>query len=239
MGGSSQYWTAVALGVACCVAACLVARRFPGRPARIVGRVICVVLVVDAVTYALSPAFEGTWSVRESLPLSLCDVALVIAAVTCAYPEWQLGVELTYFWGLAGTLQGVLTPDLSVSFPHLAFFEFVIGHLGIVIAALYLVVGLGRKPRPGSVPRIFGITVAYAVFVGVFDWLTGANYMYLARIPRKASLLSVLGPWPWYIASAAGVAVVLFALLNALSRLLPSPPADIRDRAPTGPRTRV
>ena len=56
--------------------------------------------------------------------------------VACWPPRWQLGVELSYFWGLTGTLQAVLTPDLSVSFPHLEFFEFVVGHVGIVIAAI-------------------------------------------------------------------------------------------------------
>lgn len=238
MSAGGQYWTAVALGAACCIAVCLIARRHPGRPARTVGRVIFGVLLVDAVTYAASPAFEGTWSVQASLPLSLCDVALVIAAVTCAYPEWQLGVELTYFWGLAGTLQAVITPDLSVWFPHLAFFEYVVGHLGIVIAALYLVVGLGRRPRRGSVPRIFAITLAYTAFVGVFDWLTGSNYMFLAHVPRQGSLLSVLGPWPWYIASAAGVAIVFLVVLDAISRtVLPTPRAARPARVPAGSRT--
>lgn len=215
VGAGSQYWTAVAIGAALCVAACVIARRFPGRPARIVGRVIAGVLVVDAVVFVLRPAFVGTWSARASLPLNLCDIALVVAAIACWNPEWQDGVELTYFWGLAGTLQGVLTPDLTVRFPRVEFFEFVVGHLGILIAALYLVVGLGRAPRRTAVPRVFAITAAYTALVGVIDWRTGGNYMYLAHIPGKASLLSVLGPWPWYIVSAAGVAIVLFAVLDA------------------------
>jgi hypothetical protein len=109
--------------------------------------------VADAVTFVLRPAIVGGWRVQTALPLNLCDVALVIAAITCTSPRWQLGVELTYFWGMAGTLQGVITPDLAVPFPQVEFFEFVVGHVGIVIAALYLVVGLGRQPRRGSVAR--------------------------------------------------------------------------------------
>ncbi len=215
MSAGSQYWIAVALGAGVCLAACLVARRYPGRPARDVGRVISVVLVADAVTFVLRPVVEGDWTARGSLPLDLCDVALVIAAIVCWWPRWQFGVELTYFWGLAGTLQGVVTPDLTASFPDLEFFEFVAGHLGIVIAALYLVVGLRLEPRSGSVVKVFAGTVAYTALVGLFDWLADANYMYLARVPARTSLLSVLGPWPWYIASAAGVAVVLFLILDA------------------------
>jgi hypothetical integral membrane protein (TIGR02206 family) len=142
-------------------------------------------------------------------------VVLLVAAIACWHPNWRLGVELTYFWGLAGTLQAVVTPDLSARFPQLAFFEFVFGHVGILVAAGYLVLGLRRGPRPGAVLRIFGVTVAYTAAVAVIDVLTGGNYMYLARLPRHASLLSALGPWPWYIMGAAGIALALFALLDA------------------------
>ena len=137
------------------------------------------------------------------------------AAVACWFPSWCLGVELTYFWGLAGTLQAVLTPDLHVGFPSLEFVQFVVGHLGIVLAALYLVVGLRIVPRPGAAVRVFTITVAYAALIGAFNWLTGSNYMYLAAPPENPSLLSLLGPWPWYLLSATGVAIVLFAVLDA------------------------
>lgn len=56
-----------------------------------------------------------------------------------------------------GTLQAVITPDLVVAFPHLVFFQYVVGHLGIVLAALYLVIGLGLAPRAGAALRVFGI----------------------------------------------------------------------------------
>ena len=61
----------------------------------------------------------------------------------------DLLVELTYFWGIAGTLQAVAFPDLSSTFPHLVWFQYTAGHLGIVFAALFLVVGMGLKPRKG------------------------------------------------------------------------------------------
>jgi hypothetical integral membrane protein (TIGR02206 family) len=179
------------------------------------GRAIAVVLALDAVVFVAMPVVNGQWTVRTSLPLALCDVALVVAAVACWWPGWMLGVELTYFWGLAGTLQAVITPDLSAGFPQLEFFEFVVGHIGIVVAALYLVVGLGLVPRAGSVTRVFAITVGYAVAVGAFDWATGSNYMFLAAPTGNVSLLSVLGPWPWYLLSATGVALGLLLLLDA------------------------
>jgi hypothetical integral membrane protein (TIGR02206 family) len=209
------YWIAVAIGAVICVSLSLACRRRPGPWVGYAGRAISVVLVADAVSFVSVPLVSGRWSVQTSLPLALCHVALIVAAIACWWPQLSLPVELTYFWGLAGTLQAVAMPDLSAGFPQLEFFQFVVGHLGIVIAALFLVVGLRQWPRPGSVPRVLAITVAYTAFVGLFDWLTGSNYMYLAAIPTQWSLLSVLGPWPWYIVSAAVVGLVLFLILDA------------------------
>jgi len=111
-------------------------------------------------------------------------------------------------------LQAVVTPDLNAGFPHLVFFQYLAGHLGIVLAAFFLVVGLRIVPRPGSVVTVFAITLAYTAFVGLVDALSGANYMFLRRRPGNWTLLRLLGPWPWYIASAAGVALVLLAVLD-------------------------
>jgi hypothetical integral membrane protein (TIGR02206 family) len=210
----AAYWIAIAIGGVICVSLCTACRRRPGRWVVYAGRAISVVLAADAVAFVSVPLADGRWSVQASLPLALCDVALLVAAIACWSPRWYLPVELTYFWGLAGTLQAVVTPDLSSGFPQLEFFEFVVGHLGIVIAALFLVVGLRLRPRRGSVRRVFTITAAYTAFVGWFDWLTGSNYMFLASVPRHGSLLSVLGPWPWYILSATGVALVLLLVLD-------------------------
>lgn len=220
MGADAVYWLAVLTGAAITALCCVAARRRPARTATLIGRGLAVVLAADAVTFLVHPLFAGDWTARSSLPLNLCDVAALVAAVACWLPRWRLGAELTYFWGLAGTLQAVFTPDLSARFPQLLFFEFVVAHLGIVMAALYLVVGRRSFPRRDAAVRVFAITVAFSAAVGIVDWLTGADYMYLVRIPVHASLLSLLGPWPVYILSAAGTAIVLFAILDAPFRYL-------------------
>jgi hypothetical integral membrane protein (TIGR02206 family) len=141
-------------------------------------------------------------------------MAVLVAIAACWWQIPQL-VELTWFWGLAGTLQAVVTPDLDVGFPHLVFFQYVVGHLGIVVAAVFLVVGLRLTPRVGAVRRTFTVTAAYTAGVGLVDAATGANYMFLRQPPPNWTVLRLLGPWPWYIPGAAGVALVLLVVLDA------------------------
>ena len=208
------YGLCVLVGLVACAAACLGARRRPGTWTLTVARLVGLALALDACSYTVGLLVAGTWSARTSLPLPLCDVAVLVAAAACFW-RTPLLVELTYFWGLAGTLQGVLTPDLSTGFPHLVFWQYVIGHLGIVFAALFLVVGLGLAPRRHAILRVFAITLAYSALVGLVDALTGANYMFLRRPPGEWTLLRLLGPWPWYLLSVTGVALVLLTALDA------------------------
>lgn len=210
----AAYWSAAAVAAAGCAALCVAARRRPGPWRLVAARGIGLLLAADMIAYTIDLGTRDAWTAGHSLPLDLCDLGVVVAAAACWW-RVPLLVELTYFWGLAGTLQAVLTPDLDVGFPHLAFFEFVVAHLGIVVAALFLVVGLRLAPRPRAVPRVFAITLAYTSFVGVVDAVTGGDYMFLRRPPQEWTLLRVLGPWPWYVLSAAGVALVLLVALDA------------------------
>jgi hypothetical integral membrane protein (TIGR02206 family) len=207
------YLAAVLIALATGIALCVGARRKPGRWTVVAARLIALALVSDAISFVVSELVAGTWSPKTDLPFALCDAAVLVAAAACWWRKPRL-VELTYFWGLAGTLQAVITPDLNAGFPHLVFFQYLGGHLGIVLAALYLVIGLRIAPRPGSVATTFVITLAYTALVGLVDALSGANYMFLRRPPGNWTLLKLLGPWPWYIVSAAGVALALLAVLD-------------------------
>ncbi|MGH2919846.1 MAG: TIGR02206 family membrane protein, partial [Solirubrobacteraceae bacterium] len=60
----------------------------------------------------------------------------------------------------------------------------------------------------------FAATVAVAVAAAAGCVLTGGNYMFLRRKPDD-SLLDVMGPWPWYIATTGLLALAMFAALDA------------------------
>jgi len=187
-------------------------------------RLFAAVLVVDEVSwwlYLLGGGQPGS-TLAYSLPLQLCDVAIFIAA-SALWTRNRLLVEVTYFWGLAGTIQALLTPDLPQHFPSYPYFQYYIAHGGVIAAALILVIGLRLQPRRLAMVQVAFITVAYAAVVGAVDAIAGANYMYLRAKPPSPTLLDVLGPWPWYILVAGLIGFALFAILDAPFRLAREP----------------
>jgi hypothetical integral membrane protein (TIGR02206 family) len=153
----------------------------------------------------------GDWA--ASLPMHLCDWA-VAAVVLALLTRRQLAFELAYFWGLAGTIQGILTPDLVFGFPHPRCVLFFAAHCGIVVGVLFLVLGGGMRPRPGSVWRTLLWTNLYGGSAFAVNLALGTNYGYTLRKPLQPSLLDHLGPWPWYLVSLQALALALFFLLD-------------------------
>jgi hypothetical integral membrane protein (TIGR02206 family) len=191
--------------------------------------------VLIGATYLVEHAWflaRGTWSADFNLPLHLTDVVTIVS-VLALWTARPLLVELTWFWGLTASLQAVITPDLgSADFPELLWWTFFITHSGAVVAALVLVVGRRILPRPGAVWRVLGASVVVAVAAGAANLLTGGNYMWLREKPDEGSLLDVMGPWPWYIVSAAAFGLLLFSVLAAVAARVPPGPRTGADRHP-------
>jgi len=148
----------------------------------------------------------------EGLPLQLCDVTLWLTVIAL-FTLQPLAFETAYFAGLSGSGMALLTPDLWAplrSYPTVYFF---VAHGLVVASILMLVLSRQANPRPGSVWRIFGVLNAYAALVGAFNTIFKTNYMYLCRKPASASLLDVLGAWPFYLMACEGLALFLFWLL--------------------------
>ncbi|MGI8603803.1 MAG: TIGR02206 family membrane protein [Verrucomicrobiales bacterium] len=194
--------------------------------------VVLSVLLFSRFPVGLLVAWRWGWLDHESfLPMHLCDIAAWTGGFALLKHDLRCA-ELTYFWGIAGTFNGLITPTLTVDFPHPAFLLFFWLHGGIVLTAAYLVAGAGLWPRPGAVRRVFIWTVGYAALAGMVNWLLGTNYGFLAAPPPTPSLIDVLGPWPWYVLSLVGLALCLFSLLYLPFHLLKKPRAERLDAAP-------
>ena len=201
---------AIAGSIAALVAA---ARLRPGAWTVPAARILAGVILVNEVGWWVWLAVHHTLSASYALPFQLCDVAAFVS-VAALWTRRPLLVELTYFWGLAGTANGLVSPDITDHFPAYVFLQYFIQHGAIVAAALFLVVGLGIAPRPWASVRVFALTVGLLVLDAFINLLTDGNYLYLRHTPGVRSILDLMGPWPWYIVGAAVLAVVFFAALD-------------------------
>ncbi len=194
-------------------------KRMTPRHSRWIGYSLAVALLsyVAVVYIQKGLAHELSWD--YALPLELCHCVMLACAIALFRPV-PLAFEITYFIGLAGTLQAALTPDIGQGFPSWEFILFFWSHGAVLLAVVYLIACSRLKPRPGSVLRMLVLVNLYALAVGGIDALFGWNYGYLCRKPAVPSLLDYLGPWPWYLLSLELVALANFFLLALPWRLL-------------------
>ena len=151
-------------------------------------------------------------AIERFIPFHLCDIAAVTAgfAILTRNP---LLCELTYCWGLAGTMQALITPNLTLDFPHPFFWSFFIQHGAVVIVALYLPLAMKWKPRDGVILRMFFWNQIYFFAALTMNWVLGTNFGFLARKPKTTTLLDHLGDWPTYLFWLQLLAILLMFLL--------------------------
>ncbi|ASS77119.1 TIGR02206 family membrane protein [Tumebacillus algifaecis] len=158
---------------------------------------------------------EGSWTLDYNLPLQLCTISLYLSAFMLITRSLAL-FEFAFLIGIGGALQALLTPDLGhFSYPHFRTYQFFIAHGAILVAGFYMVFVEGFRPTLHSIWRSILMLNIIALLVGLANWLTGGNYMFLAHKPGAASLLDLLGPWPYYIIwleAVVLVSVLLFYL---------------------------
>src|SRR5213078_3706826 len=164
--------------------------RWP-RSERLIAKLLAGLLLFNYIGYEIYLASTVGLAWQKALPFQLCDWAMVaiLVALLTGREAW---LEVAYFWGIGGTLQAILTPDLKYAFPDVHFFTFFIAHSGIVVAIAFMMIVKKFRPHWMSIVRVFAWSELYFVVTIVVDLLTGENYGYLLHQPAAASLLDLL-----------------------------------------------
>jgi hypothetical integral membrane protein (TIGR02206 family) len=183
---------------------------------------LAAVLLIDEFFWHLWNYTAGKWSVQDTLPLHLCSLFVFLSAYMLITGSYRV-YEFAYFLGIAGASQALLTPDAGIyGFPHFRFFQVILSHGSIVTAAIFMTFAEGYRPYPRSLTRVLVGANLYMGGVFILNMLLGSNYLFIARKPDTASLMDLLGPWPWYILSLEVLGVAMCLLLYL--------PFAIRDR---------
>jgi hypothetical integral membrane protein (TIGR02206 family) len=177
--------------------------------------VLSAVLVLNYVAYLIFIRSHGVVDWRQMLPMQMCDwgMVVVIVAMWTASQRW---FEVAYFWGIGGTLQAVLTPNLRFGFPDWRFISFFTSHSGIIIGVVFLMLTRRYRPYPVSIVRVWLWSEFYFVVTFIADELTGFNYGFLLHKPEAFSILGFLSDSrPLYLLQMHGVALLFFLGLYA------------------------
>src|SRR5947199_10634705 len=123
------------------VLAAIVWRTKSLRAEKVLGGVLSAVVVLNYVVYLLFMRSRGITTWQQMLPMQLCDwgMVVVIVAMCAGNQRW---CEVAHFWGMGGTLQAVLTPNLRFGFPDSRVISFFTWHCVIMLGVDLLMLTL-------------------------------------------------------------------------------------------------
>jgi hypothetical integral membrane protein (TIGR02206 family) len=195
--------------------AAIVRRTKSHRLEKIIIGVLSAVLILNYVIYLIFIRSRGVVDWRQILPMQMCDWGMVVVIVAM-WTGSQRWFEVAYFWGIGGTLQAVLTPNLRFGFPDWRFISFFTSHCGIIVGVVFLMLTRRYRPYPMSIVRVWLWSEFYFVVTLIVDELTRVNYGFLLHKPEAFSILSFLSNLrPLYLLQLHGVALLFFLVLYA------------------------
>ena len=139
----------------------------------------------------------GIWDVAEDLPLHMCGISF-FTSTYALYSKNQTAFELSYFWGLAGAFQAIITPDPTRFVMDVSLFWNFLSHGLIILNVLWMIVIDNMRCRVGSYLNAIIITNGILFIISIVNSILGGNYWFICEKPGGESPF-IMGEWPLYI----------------------------------------
>ncbi len=179
-----------------------------------VGIILGYIVMSNYLAWVVLEIAAGTFSLKLHLPFHLCRAANILLPIVMITRN-QMIYDIVYFWGLSGMLQGMFTPDITNAFPHFHFFRFWVGHNGLILAILYATIVYKMRPSKKGIKRAFYALNLFLFITTAINLILDSNYFWICGKPETASLLDIMGPWPWYILTGELVVLLHFFIAYA------------------------
>lgn len=158
------------------------------------------------------PIYEGTFSIKEHLPIHICRFISIACPFIILYKN-RFWLGIFYFWILAGTINANITPDVQYGFPHWSYFNYWMVHSVLIIVPIYYLIVFRLKIEFKDLKNAFWVANGFLVITFFLNIILDSNYMYSKAKPESASILDYMGPWPIYLVSTQLLALFLFSIL--------------------------
>jgi hypothetical integral membrane protein (TIGR02206 family) len=177
-------------------------------------------LVIPEICLYIWNTSMGLWDVQTSLPLELCSFTQLFSIIML-FKRNRILYPFVFFAGIGGAMQAMITPNLQYPFPHFIFFYFFFVHIAIILAPLYLTWIENYRPTWRSIGITMVLLNICVLFVGIINIFLKSNYMFLMHKPETASILDVLGVYPYYLVSEEFFALFIFVLMYSFFLIKP------------------
>ena len=155
----------------------------------------------------------NTFDIAQDLSLHMCGISVFISCYAL-YTKNQAAFELSFFWGLAGALQAVLTPvHTRFHFGYISTFWSFLSHGIIIMNVFWLIFVDNMRCRKNSLLNTILVTNGAIFIIGIINSTigNGANYWFICEKPSGDSPF-LIGEWPYYLFTFQ-LAGILFMLL--------------------------
>lgn len=158
----------------------------------------------------------ATCVTQQMLPLHFCAFMTLVSIIALWFKSpWACA--LVYFGVLSASIQAIITPVLKEDFPQIAFFNFFISHSLLLMAAVVQIGVLGWRARLRDPLLCVLLMDAYVLAIHPINLWLGSNYGFTTHGPA-GTILSQLGPGPWYYLKLQLPALALFYFMYLFVR---------------------
>lgn len=138
-------------------------------------------------------ANEGLWNIMDNLELHLCGFSRFLSIFLLLF-GWRWAYYPLFFWGIVGGVHSLLTPELTSGDTTYMFIEYYVVHGGIIIIPLYYHFVRGMRIGRWTWAKVLGVNLALMIPVGLANYVTGGNYMFLCSPPQVKNPF-IIGEW--------------------------------------------
>lgn len=167
-------------------------------------------LIIKTIIFTLLGVIISNISIRENLPLHMCDISAILCAIYLIKPK-QFLIEYNFYYGWFGAFNAIATP-MFIHGNHTVFIvDYIIQHSFIFSVVSYAVFIKKVRLSNQSYVRASLITLFFIIMPShIINILLGTNYIY-TRFPPFENHPLIFGKWPWYF-----VGFILFGAFIAL-----------------------
>tara|TARA_Y100001960_G_scaffold60925_1_gene63584 strand:+ start:2370 stop:3086 length:717 start_codon:yes stop_codon:yes gene_type:complete len=154
------------------------------------------------------------FDIAQDLSLHMCGISVFISCYAL-YTKNQAAFELSFFWGLAGALQAVLTPDPTrFHFGYISTFWSFLSHGIIIMNVFWLIFVDNMRCRKNSLLNTILVTNGAIFIIGIINNAigNGANYWFICEKPSGDSPF-LIGEWPYYLFTFQLAGILFMSLI--------------------------